>query len=109
MALSNIFNEPRRELTETFVGILIVSAVLLIDYAFASLLENYTGLPWSAGMILGILSIIVVIGFLIVIHAIGEEICDLLQRHNIHLRPRSMPDADKISGRCTHRWNAVDR
>ena len=37
MALSNIFREPRREITETAVGLLPILVFLFLDYKFVSI------------------------------------------------------------------------
>lgn len=102
MALSNIFNEPRREITETLVGVAVlivpVVAFVYLDYQFAVWFALATqdesgrgGAPIPVGMLLGILSgaiaIIIGIGVAVLVHAVGESICDAMQRRGIHLRP----------------------
>ncbi len=91
MALSNILNEPRREITESIVGLIILCAFMAVDYAFGVWLENVAGhndIPWPIGMILGIPATILLVAILFVTHAIGESVCNILQKNDIHLRPR---------------------
>ena len=45
MALSNIFNEPRREITETVVGAALVLSVVMPDYCFGHRVLNRIGEP----------------------------------------------------------------
>lgn len=96
MALGNLMREPRRELTESAVGLLIFGAVIAADYAFGMWLQSYAGLdhnsraeiPWPIGMMIGV--IVAGLGFatLILTHALGEAICDKLQDNGIRLRPQ---------------------
>jgi hypothetical protein len=97
MALSNIFREPRRELTESAIGLVVFGGVALADYSFATWLENYAGyfpssgnphLPWPLGMLIGIGVGIFAVGVLFATHEIGTAICNALQRGGVHLRPR---------------------
>jgi hypothetical protein len=97
MALSNIFREPRREITESAVGIgAAVAAVTLLAWV-AYLIgqriheaDNSFSVP--VGMVLGaqILLLAGLIGALIltITHWIGEEVCDALERRGLQLRPR---------------------
>lgn len=99
MALSNIFCEPRREITETIIGLAIVGSALGADYAFAvwacakdpgySIGENML-----AGVVLFLIlgaGMIVAGGLVWAVHALGEAVCNSLQIHGIHLRPRQRP------------------
>ena len=98
MALSNIFREPRREITETIVGALVIlvplTALLVIDYwVVTKLLKNPDKLEDVAiGMVLllpGMAIGLAVLGMLAeVFHAAGERICNALDRRDIHLRPK---------------------
>lgn len=104
MALSNMLREPRREITESVVGIAVVGGILgplcWADYRLAVAWEISAGyssngaayMPWLAAMIvlfmaglvgLGVLSILIVAA-----HALGDRICDALQRRGVHLRPK---------------------
>lgn len=93
MALSNMLNEPRRELTETAVGIGVAAGVCLLDYAFANWLADVTaGTPARAPLAIWLAVGLVVIIFggmaIVAIHAIGDATCNALQRQGVHLRPR---------------------
>lgn len=93
MALSNIFNEPRRELTESVVGIAVFAAVVtplvIADYLFSLWFHEATGggtkgCPWQLGMLLGVLfaavGLLLISGLLGLTHAIGEDVCNALER-----------------------------
>lgn len=102
MALSNMLNEPRREIVETVVGIAAAAAgfalLILYEYLFVSLVY----LPWlcfghnasahgndvNVGTFVGIVALGASFLLLIAIHALGDAICSALQRRDIHLRPR---------------------
>lgn len=103
MALSNVFREPRREITETLVGVgvvvLPVTLFFFLDYHFAVWLFAQTakadgtgGIPLFAGMVLGtvgsVMGGVLTAMLSVLVHAIGEDVCDALQRGGIHLRPR---------------------
>lgn len=95
MSLSNIFNEPRRETTETAIGLLIFSPLAVSDYFIARALSTLdTTTPFfilrlivAPACIAG--AVLFVIMLSLFIHFLGEETCNTLQnRFNIHLRPR---------------------
>lgn len=98
MALSNIFREPRREITESVVGLVAVALPVYGDFLFAKWFQEATtpsngpGCPWPIGMALGILIVIgtalFVTAAVYLTHAIGDSICNVLQRRGLHLRPR---------------------
>lgn len=96
MALTNILREPRRELTETVVGLALVGPLVVADYYFAAWLQSAdhepNPLPIPLGMILGVSSLVgcvaVLVAVLMVVHVIGEALCDSLARHGRELRPR---------------------
>lgn len=102
MALSNIFREPQREITESLLGFVVVGTVLagigLLDYPLAVWFYDITGgpdggCPVPLGMIMApillIAVVLVSILALMVVHAVGEGICDSLEEHGIRLRPRN--------------------
>lgn len=108
MALSNIFREPRREIIESVVGATIFLAFIGADYIFACWLQESVGahphtdpnlpytlgcyyLPWPLGMGLGVIGAALIAMLLVVTHALGDGICNALQRNGIHLRPRQRP------------------
>lgn len=97
MALSNTLREPRRELTETAVGVLVTFAVAVPvlgpAYLFAIWFQGVTGgwtdgCPWPAGVVLGLLVEFVAFLLLLLVHFIGEETCDVLEGRGVRLRPR---------------------
>jgi len=103
MALSNIFREPRRELTESVIGIVIIATLVYADYRFGLWFEQLCGyehwkfssgsitsanVPWPAGMFIGLLLVLALFSLGLFSHFIGEEIADKLERRGIHLRPR---------------------
>jgi hypothetical protein len=96
MALSNIFREPRREITETGIGLAIVAVPGAADFCFGLWVHReYPPNTLSDGMVSGLV-LLVGIGILMflcacllrVSHALGEAICDKLEGVGIHLRPR---------------------
>jgi hypothetical protein len=101
MALSNIFREPRREITETVVGVALITIPVVADYFAALELQKLSGgwseFPWPIGMlfvplivILGAMAVAAVaFGLPLVVHAIGEIGCEALEERGIHLRPRN--------------------
>jgi len=103
MALSNIFREPRREITETIVGLFLTGGLLFLDYHFiAAPLERSAGLdehgthnlPWGIGMVLGAVVIVAASISLFAIHVLGEKICDSLADKGLELRPKWRVDGD---------------
>jgi hypothetical protein len=102
MALSNIFREPRREITESAIGIVCLgaglAAIVAIDYGVARWLNRLCGFGpmhvgdfalWSVAIGLG--------GFFLggllylaahLTHEAGENVCDWFEDRGIHLRPR---------------------
>lgn len=95
MALSNIFREPRREITETLVGIAALLVPLFLDYCFALWLQASEGMdkngeykwPWPAGMFLGFFLFFLALVVLGLAHWMGEKTCDALARRGLNLRP----------------------
>lgn len=107
MALSNIFREPRREITESIIGISTVVGVLAIvlpaDFVLAMWFEYLFGegwplageFLWSPDMWLGmIIGPVVAVGVLFIVgiffevtHELGEALCGRLDRIGVRLRP----------------------
>lgn len=93
MALSNIFREPRRELTEQAIG----TAFLLIYFGIAYLItmkivHSYAlpTDPFLLTLIVGAIAMAMFFlgtGALLGAHAIGQEICDALARAGHDPRP----------------------
>jgi hypothetical protein len=95
MALSNILREPRREITETLMGLAILAVPIWLDYRFAIWFEITTGAtnprdpcPWPVGMIFGAIFAAVLVAVLFVIHALGNVTCNTLEAHGVQVRPR---------------------
>jgi hypothetical protein len=91
MALSNIFREPRREITESAVGIGIVAVLAWADYQFAQWVCAADDSPRVLGMMLGAAIFMIACGILIITHALGDAVCNSLETRGIHLRPRNRP------------------
>ena len=90
MALSNIFREPRREITESVVGItvfslIVVGPIALAWYAANDSIRQDHDMPWGGVFIIMILLQLAAAAGT---HALGEAVCNRLQRAGIHLRPR---------------------
>ena len=96
MALSNMRREPRREITETVVGVIVFGAYVVADWYFAQWFQWVTGpqgaYPWPAGMVLGILVLTVgtaaVIALPFIVHNIGDFACEVLGLIGLDPRPR---------------------
>ena len=102
MALSNIFREPRRELTESVVGLVagiaVLGSIALADFLIAlCLVRLLNGTidvsmdEFRAAMLLGLVVLLCMIPVALITHALGEGVCDTLQARGIHLRPRNRP------------------
>lgn len=109
MALSNIAQEPRREITESAVGISVVvgglAAYMWADYLFAFWMRAKFGdyqMPLPVGMFVGFIGgiIVFVLGalFLIATHALGEKICNALDDFGWRLRPKVRYPAGRNKG-----------
>jgi hypothetical protein len=92
MALSNIFQEPRREITESAIGLALFGVAVWGDYRFGCFYNASGYGPVTEGMVAGALVGILLFMVLVVIayatHAIGESVCNAAQAMGIHLRPR---------------------
>lgn len=91
MALTNIFNEPRREIIEQIAGVLILVVPVWLDYRFAVWFQHVTGprdpCPVPMGMFFGAVAGMMIISALIMIHWAGEAVCDALAERGLELRP----------------------
>lgn len=94
MALSNIRKEPRREVTESAVGLLLVSWWCV---GTAWLAKTMACLVWQSTAVFELRSMGLLIAFmlsawcllgLLLHHAMGEVACDLLDDVGIRLRPK---------------------
>ncbi len=106
MALTNILREPRREITETVVGVAVLLPLITLDWWLSSQVSVWGGcdghdttFPCAASgtfylwfFLITPFALLVgtIIGGLILffIHEMGESICNLLEAHGIQLRPR---------------------
>jgi len=95
MALSNIFNEPRREITESALGTIALVGILAVDYILSQGFYLLTGGPHGGcPVVLGMLVFVplcmiwlIAIG-LYFAHFLGEQICDFLAAMGLELRPK---------------------
>ena len=93
MALSNIFREPRREITESVAGVAVVIAVLLPAFLFGLWFQR-VALPHNVvqgrilGTLFGAILSAVCLGALFFTHFVGEGICDALANRGLELRPK---------------------
>lgn len=90
MALSNIFDEPRREITESLIGIGLVVAVVGSDYWLSSWIASDSKERWTAMVFLMVgLPIVaaLLVGVLFVVPALGEEVCNAFARVGMDPRP----------------------
>jgi hypothetical protein len=95
MALSNVFREPRRELTESLIGSAVVGGLLWLDYYVSRqvMLADPHAPPLIICMfIFGLVGLAgVALTFIVLVvlpHWVGEEICDFLSRRGLELRPK---------------------
>src|SRR5713226_7817612 len=98
MALSNILREPRREITETIIGMLLVGLPLLANSVFTNwAMTGYVQhTPAEAPYVVAWIFVffmwpaIIVVGWLALLafHAAGDGICNILDDAGIHLRPK---------------------
>lgn len=97
MALSNIRVEPKREITESAIGIAVVMGatpiILLYLYGWYLLLHRFNSkLNIPEGMVIGVLLTVAIlaVGMLLVCftHFVGEEICDTLAKRGLDPRPK---------------------
>lgn len=98
MALSNIFNEPRREITETLVGIggvLVIPGLLYVIGQGVNAAIGYRSLQWYEAMVVGLsvplflgVALAILFGVAILLHKFGEAVCALLDGFGLELRPK---------------------
>lgn len=93
MALSNILREPRREITETVLGAILLSPLFLATYPIGNYFKSLDdSMPLFGAYLCGFAAAgalaLAVFMLAIFIHYIGEEFCDYLQNNNIRLRPK---------------------
>lgn len=95
MALTNIFREPRREITESAVGLVVFGLLSWGDYVFAQWFQAVTGdehghdaCPWQLGMVFGVFFAFIAFLLLVLSHYAGEVICGSLAKRGLELRPK---------------------
>lgn len=99
MALSNIFREPRREITEQVIGVGVVGVALVVwaisgnavgEWLLANDRSPVTDrVPFLLlGWLVALVGIVVALFVFSLAHAIGEGICDALSRRGLDPRPK---------------------
>lgn len=93
MALSNMLREPRREITESVVGLLIFAVYMSVSYWFALwICEQDRATPFAVAMVFSMLGVFYVpfalMAVMFVVHVAGDIACDMLEAIGVHLRPR---------------------
>lgn len=96
MALSNIKNEPQREITESLFGIALVALAVVIDYFGCGYVNRFVFFKNPCPIPLALILFPIVLGLgvafgalvLYVTHALGEEICAKLAEHGFDPRPK---------------------
>jgi len=93
MSLSNIAREPRRELTESGVGIALAVFILATWFGLAWWLASFSSVAgaFPVSLVLILLGALILFLFLVLTHGIGEKVCDALERRGYHLRPKRAP------------------
>jgi hypothetical protein len=105
MALSNIITEPRRELLETAMGVLFFAAVIGLDIPMAYIIRQCVNL-WDAGFVgngwsyfFGLWALAMGGGVLLLIHIIGEAICNRMAKYGWEIRPKQRYARDRRGNR----------
>jgi hypothetical protein len=96
MALTNIIQEPRREITEIGMGIaaivMITGFVYLPGQAIGTWFHDATGAPDGVTWLWTLIAMVLVFfgGWIVLVitHKVGELLCDNLARRGLELRPR---------------------
>lgn len=93
MALSNLRKEPRREITEHVLGLVVGGGVLWLDYFVCSHAETkYTADFVFIMFILPIFALLVLflVGMVLgpLVHLVGELVCDGLAKLGLDPRPK---------------------
>lgn len=98
MALSNMLNEPRREITETLAGLAVIGVPVGLDYWFAAswfaprnpeiLNAFWLGLVIGPTFVaLGFLAVVCLFFLVNAIHELGDLACDFLAARGFDPRP----------------------
>lgn len=96
MALSNIFREPRREITESIAGIVVLALCIIPVHLFATWFRDVVSAKdpgqrlfvMVVGYLLAGAAVFVLCVLAFATHALGESICDALAKRGLELRPR---------------------
>lgn len=100
MALSNIGREPRREITESVIGIVAVVVWLGVAFLIARTFDpHYINAPNDYGpswaftvsfvtLVVATIGPLLFFGIFCLTHALGEEVCDWLKAVRIDPRPK---------------------
>lgn len=101
MALSNIFREPRREITESVIGVLALVPFCGLDWLVAK--EALGG--WKNGWemvgslvfatIVIFLAALALAAVLAITHEIGEWVCDRMRNAGFDPRPKDRPGSQQ--------------
>lgn len=89
MALSNLQNEPRRELIEQVTGLATVAAIIGGGYGLVRWLGAVHPIDVVFGTLFCSAGLVLAIGFLTYgVHAIGEGVCGFMRGAGFDPRPR---------------------
>lgn len=97
MALSNIFREPRREITESVVGISFFAIIgMAIHFLAMWMYTHFTIEPYprnywgniAAAHFIALIVLAIGWGLLLWTHSVGDDICGFLANRGLYLRPR---------------------
>jgi len=93
MAITNIFREPWREIVETIVGVLAVVPFFYGTYWLTGWV-NWGPYPPPYALRFVIMGLCLFVGcflsflVLFIVHEIGDNVCNALDRRGLRLRPR---------------------
>lgn len=95
MALTNMLREPKRELIEQGYGLIAVGCFVAVDFALAAavarLVDGTVHVPVSEFLCCAFISLFVIaaaVVLLLIVHSVGEAICNAMARHGNDPRPR---------------------
>lgn len=96
MALSNMLKEPRRELTEQFVGFGFIALAVSLDYGTGRLLQHWFGGTIGLDMAMGAVVLVLLWLGALLVHSLGEVICEILAERGAELRPARPEQSSQI-------------
>lgn len=97
MALSNLFKEPRREITETLVGLFLLIPVFWVTHQISrAMLADLPHTPTFIDLLLTHLlggfftmaGTAALVAAAFGVHALGEQVCNWLDEHGLRLRSK---------------------